>query len=186
MCPNEQAAGNLRDRIAALRDKFSQWGRDETNANLSLRDAWSFCAEELTKSLEVDALLAAPQENEGLYGESHLKCEDGEHLFPRYHRVSCQCGAEYRDVEVSASLAASREQPSEPPLKLRDVLEDLRSCVQNIECQCIDPPSDEKHEDFNEHSQYCPIYLYAYIGKLLRAASSASHVPAPPTDTETR
>ncbi len=66
-----------------------------------------------------------------------------------------------------------------PTLTLEDVLADLRSCVQNIECQCIDPPSDEQHEDFNAHSQYCPLYLYGYIGKLQGLASAPLPVSRP-------
>lgn len=53
--------------------------------------------------------------------------------------------------------------------QLRNGLGVLRDCVTNIECDCLDPPSDRKLDpaDPSNHSQYCHIYLEAYIIALL-------------------
>ena len=45
----------------------------------------------------------------------------------------------------------------------------LHSCVDNIECDCLDPPFDRREDpnDPGAHSQYCRIYLEAYISAVL-------------------
>lgn len=78
-------------------------------------------------------------------------------------------------------------QPAERP-SIEAVLDDLQSCVQNIECDCLDPPEDhdppEDADDYRAHSQYCRRYLFGYIGTLRAALASPPVEPRQRTDQD--
>ena len=47
------------------------------------------------QALQVAAVKAIlePVLTPNLYGETHLVCQNGEHVYPRYVPISCQCGS---------------------------------------------------------------------------------------------
>lgn len=54
------------------------------------------------------------------------------------------------------------------------VLAELRSIFDGDECQCTDPPEDhdppEDPLDGETHADYCPHYLFWYLGQLIEKA----------------
>ena len=84
------------------------------------------------------------------------------------------------NVNLRSQLAAALAERDSANAQRLNELKDLLSCVDNVDCFCIDPPQDrgEDADNYENHASYCPDYLYGYIKSLIRA-------PAPLTpDTE--
>ena len=73
--------------------------------------------------------------------------------------------------EAADEIVRLRSREADAHASHRADLEDLLSCVDDIECGCLDPPEDHNPpgdpEDYQAHSYYCWRYLYGHISKLI-------------------
>ena len=69
-------------------------------------------------------------------------------------------------VKCNPEWAVNRIQEGE-----KDLARDLELCMEPIryECLCMNPPEDrgEDGDDPTMHSDYCPIYLYDYVSRIV-------------------
>jgi len=48
-------------------------------------------------------------------------------------------------------------------VELEQDLRVLLSCMDDIDCSCLEPPEEDDYESPSAHSQYCQYYLIGYI-----------------------
>ena len=96
------------------------------------------------------------------------------------HPEGCDCrDCHWRDMAalnkkntaLKRKLAAARAERDSANAQRLNELKDLLSCVDNVDCFCIDPPQDrgEDTDNYENHASYCPDYLYGYIKSLISA-----------------